>query len=812
MRASVLPLVVVSLLVVLQGCTCGTATVRTRDAGAGGGAGQDGGELTQDGGDGGGGAGGGFEDGGSADAGCRSASDCGGLGCFSGLCCASAAKACGSVCCSGDALCLFDRCQNPGTNCRGAGDCAAGEYCETQFGGSVDAGASASDAGRCTVSLPPAGRCVPLPPVCAADGGSDGGCLASCEYRPPVGRLDAVVKWHWEGREFPAFSDVWSTPTVARVFDSNCDGRVDDLDPPNVIFVSGDTRQTCCQCTGVMPSACKTGVLRMLDGNTGQELWSLDKLPGSVGFAALSIAIGDLDRDGRLDIVAATGEGRVAIINGDGTLKRLSTELLPGNGNNAFGWGGGFSLADIDGDGAPEIAYGNTVFSTADGGLSLRFQGVGATGGGATRALSTFVDLDGRDGGDLELLAGKTAYLTDGGVFWNNTAVTDGFPGVGDFDRDGRPEVVLVEGGKVWLLSATTGMPLMPALTLSGTGSGGPPTVADFDGDGRPEIGVAQQDFYFSVKPNFTTMTLQIAWATPNHDFSSSVTGSTVFDFEGDSRAEVVYGDECFLWVYDGRTGAVKFAALTTSFTGTETSVVADVDGDGHAEIVMVSNGVDPGPTGWKCDMAPWNQPDTDAGRPAWRAPADGGLAYRGITVFGDRANAWVGTRTLWNQHTYHVTNVCDARDSACFPPATYGSIPRRERANWGVPWLNNFRQNVLDQGLFNAPDVTVSLSMECAPLLARVTVRNQGLAALPAGVQVALFARRGAMDVEVGRAVTTRALNAGQAETLAVSVQGGTAQDAFVAKVLVDPLRPLFRECRDDNNVSAVDRPVCID
>ena len=34
---------------------------------------------------------------------------------------------------------------------------------------------------------------------------------------------------------------------------------------------------TCCQCTNTTPTSCHTGVLRMLDGRTGAEIWSLDK-------------------------------------------------------------------------------------------------------------------------------------------------------------------------------------------------------------------------------------------------------------------------------------------------------------------------------------------------------------------------------------------------------------------------------------------------------------------------------------------------------------------------------------------------------
>src|SRR5690606_33652073 len=158
--------------------------------------------------------------------------------------------------------------------------------------------------------------------------------------------------------------------------------------------------------------------------------------------------------------------------------------------------------------------------------------------------------------------------------------VPNGFPAVGDFDLDGSPEVVVVANGFLHLRRGRDGAQVLPPVALGPAGSGGPPTVADFDGDGRPEVGVAQKDAYWVLKPNFDGGAIDVLWTAPNHDFSSSVTGSTVLDFEGDGAAEVVYADECFLWVYDGRTGDVLFATPTTSFTATEAPVVADVDGD----------------------------------------------------------------------------------------------------------------------------------------------------------------------------------------------------------------------------------------
>ena len=40
-------------------------------------------------------------------------------------------------------------------------------------------------------------------------------------------------------------------------------------------------------------------------------------------------------------------------------------------------------------------------------------------------------------------------------------------------------------------------------------------------------------------------------WIKQTQDCSSAATGSSVFDFEGDGKAEVVYGDETTLHVYD---------------------------------------------------------------------------------------------------------------------------------------------------------------------------------------------------------------------------------------------------------------------
>jgi len=105
-----------------------------------------------------------------------------------------------------------------------------------------------------------------------------------------------------------------------------------------------------------------------------------------------------------------------------------------------------------------------------------------------------------------------------------------------------------------------------------------------------------------------------------------------VFDFDGDGSAEVIYSDEINLRVYTGSDGTVLWSTCNTTGTLVEYPLVADVDGDGHADIVAVSNDY----SGITCE----------------------GTKQTGVRVFGDSLDSWVRTRRVWNQHTYHVTNI----------------------------------------------------------------------------------------------------------------------------------------------------------
>src|SRR5690606_30121049 len=116
-------------------------------------------------------------------------------------------------------------------------------------------------------------------------------------------------------------------------------------------------------------------------------------------------------------------------------------------------------------------------------------------------------------------------------------------------------------------------------------------TIADFDNDGQVESAAAGA-YYFGVydpdcagqvpaqrpggkcdrSPEQQAKNLPngVLWVQDSSDWSSNMTGSSVFDFNGDGQAEVVYRDECFVRVYDGGTGEVLFSAGGFSLTGIE--------------------------------------------------------------------------------------------------------------------------------------------------------------------------------------------------------------------------------------------------
>jgi|GEM_PF-566092 len=570
----------------------------------------------------------------------------------------------------------------------------------------------------------------------------------TCTYTPEVGSFNPVVEWQVATyTDEPDAYHVISAPMVGQLSDDDGDGDIVDDDTPDVVVVAFNRI-----------SGSSGGVLRVLSGDSGAEVmsaWDLDHAGDTWSFYRYStVALGDIDGDGETEIVGTLYNGScyAGAISADGVVEWVATAVSVSCRAHAP------ALHDLDGDGLVEVVYGRQVLNGADG--TLRGEGTGGAGyysGYSNSGFHSFgADLDGD--GTLEVIAGSDVYDADGATVCS-TGYTDGYPAAGDLDGDGDGEFVVSGNGDVRTFEHDC--TLRHSWDQAGGGHGGPPTLADFDGDGDPEIGVAGGDYYVVYEADGTEL-----WSQKTNDHSSNSTGSSVFDFDGDGQAEVVYADETTLWVYDGATGTVLLEDTThNSGTVNEYPTVADVDGDGKAEIVV---------------------PDDNASL--------------SVTVIGDADDDWVSARTLWNQHAYHITHVDD--DLA---------IPAAPAANW--PTYNNFRQGA--PGHFDPlaasnllPVVHGTCQADCGEDVdVLVQVANDGQ--IPAGADLVLAIYGEAKDgswvwldaVPFGDAVGEGALTA--AYSLSFPVATLTPYTTLWA--VVDD-EEAANECEEGDNAEAID------
>lgn len=382
------------------------------------------------------------------------------------------------------------------------------------------------------------------------------------------------------------------TPVVLNLTDDDADGDVDRDDQPEVVGVV-------CRAVGAGRD-CATVAW---DGATGLTRWE-----GVAAPAPNQLLAGDLDADGAPEVLTTTTEGNPALVDAGG-LREWTAAELPTTNDGAH-----VAAADLDGDGIPEVLVDDRVYDGASGSLEAALEVPAPhTGGGHAVA-----DLDGD--GSAEVIYGDGAFAADGTRRWSTgeaSAAAGPWPLVVRGD-DGAPVVVVV-GSRVatFAVDGTPG----PTFPLPAGTASGPPCAGDLDADGTVEL----------VLPTYAPGALTALGLDGTARWSRSIAdqeghaGCVVFDFDGDGTLEVVHSGEAALVVVDGATGVVRASwADAASSTGTETVAVADVDHDGHAELVVAGDGYQGGFAGVAAlghAGAGWSP-----GGPAWSGPAFGGL------------------------------------------------------------------------------------------------------------------------------------------------------------------------------------------
>ncbi|MCY1059273.1 FG-GAP-like repeat-containing protein [Nannocystis sp. SCPEA4] len=499
----------------------------------------------------------------------------------------------------------------------------------------------------------------------------------------------------------------------------------------------------------------ETGKVVALRGDGSGVAWVTAK--ADYGYEG-SLALGDLEGDGWPEIITAR-YSHVCALDGRTGAEKWCADVPAGTScpysyNNP-------SIADMDGDGVAEVVLGSAVLSAT--GVLL---GAGTLGhGGSTSGqsdLSAVVDLDAD--GVLEVVTGNAAYDMHGNILWQNGEV-DGTVAVADFDLDGHGEIVKTYGGGIYGMESDGTHVWGPVNYGSLLGAA---AIDDLDGDGTPELVVAGQNNLVALEWGGA-----VIWTAPVSD-SSGAAGPVLFDFEKDGYPEVLYADEVAIRFFSGLDGTLKFQSMEhSSATAFETPVVVDIDGDNHVEIVLGHGG--------------------------------GNAQIGSVTVYGDADNSWPPGRKIWNQHSYHITNVSDL-----------GAIPSQYQPNW-LPGFNSFRSGDAGQLPGEYHDLQVEIlgvcetQCEMGTFFMTARPRNAGTLEAPAGLPVTVRAGVGG-DIVV-TLETTQPIPAGKtgellffefaAQDLAQSQPVITVDDTGVGE------GKLF-ECDELNNTAVWPEAVC--
>jgi hypothetical protein len=463
--------------------------------------------------------------------------------------------------------------------------------------------------------------------------------VPACEDEAPADAFDPVIEWTYGEGEWEAIV----TPLVANLTDDDGNGTIDLCDVPDIVLVAGPHGSA----GGRTTSAAN---IHILDGATGTPHLIFD----TPVLSTFTPALGDIDDDGEPEIVTVLPSsaekdgdphGDLVAFDADGSVlwqTPVSWPIdlyLPQSMQTGAQYGASAALADLDTDGDVEIIVAGAIFDH-EGQLVTWY-----TEYPTVLSTPTAADLDGD--GDLEVVQGHCAYQHDGTVLFCDYLPV-GHAAIADLDADGEAELMISDrfgltlrqhdGTELYVQERPTGDPGTYLLWDR------PAAIHDFDGDGEAEYAVSSANHYVVYEHDAS-----IVWNADVSDQTGAAAG-TAFDFLGDGSAEAMYADENTMYVFDAQGNPIV-TGPRTSRTLTEYPIVADVDNDGSAEILFVS---DPG-----LDDAEEN------------APA--------LVVMGDAQDRWIQARRIWNQHTYHVTNVRED-----------GTIPQDELPVWHG--LNTFR------------------------------------------------------------------------------------------------------------------------
>jgi len=358
-----------------------------------------------------------------------------------------------------------------------------------------------------------------------------------------------------------------------------------------------------------------------LGDGTGSFSFSNNYSVGSTGLGGPyneAVVAGDVNGDGKLDLVAINGDN-------DNTVT-----VLVGNGNGTFQAGALYpacnvsgctvnsvALGDFNGDGHPDLAIGTEGTSLGPGINILLNNGSGKFGTPVYYAGSSSIglgccgdsnpdvaDADLRGDGKVDVVmtgsAGAWVFLGNGdGTF--NTPVNYGVPfadsiAIADINGDGKPDLIVSDifESSVFVLLGNGNGTFKPAVGYSTDWYPQSLAVADFNGDKKLDFIVGSNDGPFvSVALGNEDGTFR---AGETYDVNQPWGQEVTADFNNDGNLDValignISGGPA-IHVMLGNSHGVLGAPITVKDSATyayESFAAGDVNGDGKADIVAVA-------------------------------------------------------------------------------------------------------------------------------------------------------------------------------------------------------------------------------
>ncbi|MBL7876653.1 MAG: VCBS repeat-containing protein [Cyclobacteriaceae bacterium] len=250
-------------------------------------------------------------------------------------------------------------------------------------------------------------------------------------------------------------------------------------------------------------------------GNAGNINYAA-KTDFTTGLNPVSVSIGDLDRDGKADMVVTSFAGNTfSVFRNTSSVGNISyaTKMDFATGPNPFS----SSVGDLDGDGKADLAVTNTtnnsvsVFRNTSSVGSISYAtSVNYGTGGSPRSVS-IGDLDGDGKSDLVVAnfssnsisvfrntssIGNISFVAQGDFI---TGVQPWSVSIGDLDGDGKADLAVANGGSntVSIFRNTSSVGNISYTAKVDFTTGSVPvwvSIGDLDGDGKPDLVVANNN------------------------------------------------------------------------------------------------------------------------------------------------------------------------------------------------------------------------------------------------------------------------------------------------------------------------------